>query len=92
MKVSKHFESLLTDRTREEQMCLKAGFYNGYESAKDRITQLEAELAEARKDQARYKYMRKLNVPQFHKIFILNLSSDIRFDECIDAAIKEQGK
>ena len=59
---------------------------------KEQIAQLETELAEARKYQARYEYMRTLNVPQFHKIFMLNLSSDIRFDDCIDAAIKEQGK
>lgn len=58
------------------------------------LEELETELAEAKKDQARYQYIRKLNVPQFHKIFMLNLFSNIRFDEAIDAAIAstQEGK
>jgi Mg2+ and Co2+ transporter CorA len=57
------------------------------EKLESQVAQLETELEQAKKDQARYEYMRRLNVPQFHQIFMLNLSSNIRFDECIDAAI-----
>lgn len=71
-----------------DQLC------NLFLASTPRIVQLEIELAEAKKDQARYQYIRKLNVPQFHKIFMLNLFSNIRFDEAIDAAIAstQEGK
>lgn len=57
--------------------------------AADRIEQLERELAEAQKGHARYEFVRKLNVYQFKKIFTMNLTSAVRFDDLIDAAIKE---
>ena len=55
----------------------------------DRIEQLERDLAEAQKGHARYEFVRKLNVYQFKKIFTMNLTSAVRFDDLIDAAIKE---
>ena len=57
--------------------------------AADRIEQLERELTEAQKGHARYEFVRKLNVYQFKKIFTMNLTSAVRFDDLIDAAIKE---
>lgn len=57
-----------------------------YEQMADRIAQLEAELAEARKDQARYKFVRDMTPEQFEN------TSTIRddFDRQIDAMIKDQ--
>ena len=43
---------------------------------------------ESQKGHARYEYVRKLNAHQFQKIFTMNLTSAIRFDDFIDAAIK----
>ena len=57
--------------------------------AADRIEQLERELIEAKKGHARYEYVRKLNAHQFQKIFTMNLTSAVRFDNFIDAAIKK---
>ena len=61
-----------------------------------RIAQLETELAEARKDQARYQTMRKAIVNRDRKveeILLQNLTDaggNDEFDAAVDLAIKEQ--
>jgi hypothetical protein len=55
--------------------------------AADRIEQLERQVTEAQKGHERYEYVRKLSAYQFQKIFTMNLTSAIRFDDLIDAAI-----
>ena len=52
----------------------------------DRITQLEAELAEARKDQERYRFVRDMTPEDFGNLSTINED----FDSQVDAAIKEQ--
>lgn len=84
------------------------GFRKGYSIAEqasaDRIAQLEAELAEARKDQARYQWIRNeswamynYNKGKPHLVTFDSLQrpthlAENAVDQAIDAAIKEQGK
>lgn len=37
----------------------------------------------------RYEYVRRLNVPEFKKLFVANLTSGISFDTLVDNAIAE---
>lgn len=55
---------------------------------KERIKQLEQELADAKKDQARYKFVRDMPSEDFGN---LSTNNDA-FDCQIDAAIKESSK
>lgn len=56
-----------------------------YVVAIHRIKQLEQELAEAKKDQARYQYVKAMTYDKFGE-----MSYDpVRFDEQVDAAIEE---
>jgi hypothetical protein len=55
----------------------------------DRIEQLERELAESKKGHARYEYMRKLTPNSFKCLWLENLDGKARFDDLVDAAIKE---
>lgn len=55
---------------------------------RDRIKQLEQELESAKKDQARYQYVRNMPPEDF-----LGIKGDCpAFDKAIDAAIKESSK
>lgn len=73
----------------EELQCLALGMAT-------RIAQLEADLAEARKDQARYQTMRKAIVNcdrKVEEILLQNLTDaggNDEFDAAFDLAIKEQ--
>jgi len=53
-----------------------------------RIDQLEAELADARKDQERYRFVRDMTPEQFENTSTIHED----FNRQIDAMIKEQGK
>lgn len=56
------------------------------------ISALTAQLAEARRDAERYRYVRTLNVPQFKEMFVNNLQTYQPFDSLVDAAIQESKK
>ena len=64
-----------------------SGAWVTYKDHKDRIEQLERELAEAKKGHARYEYVRMLNGRQFNGICIANVCDGIPFDDQIDAGI-----
>lgn len=59
-----------------------AGLKEANKYSAERITQLE-------QVERRYEYMRKLNVPQFAKIYMQNIAGEMRFDELIDSLINE---
>ena len=70
---------------------MPSGFNGGGHSTQEieclkfRIKQLEQELAEAKKDQARYQYVKAMTYDKFGE-----MSHDpVRFDEQVDAAIEE---
>lgn len=58
------------------------------ESAESEISKLEQDLAEAKKDQARYKFVRDMSSDDFENLSTINND----FDCQIDAAIKESSK
>ncbi|MBR7747418.1 hypothetical protein [Undibacterium baiyunense] len=70
------------------------------EQLQSRIAQLEAELAEARKDQARYQWIRSQNCNQSNLCVVVKPKLNVKLgaycpsldllDKQIDAAIKEQ--
>ncbi len=65
------------------------GSISEYEQMSERIKQLEQELAEAKKDQARYQWIRKSGDEQETLLFLWETSE---LDTAIDAAIKESSK
>lgn len=79
-------------------------YFAAASSSQDRIAQLEADLAEARKDQARYQWIRNeswamynYNKGKPHLVTFDSLQrpthlAENAVDQAIDAAIKEQGK
>ena len=68
------------------------GFRKGHaiaeQASADRIAQLEKALAEAKKDQARYRFVRDMTPEDFGNLSTINED----FDSQVDEAIKEQGK
>lgn len=59
----------------------------------NRIAQLEADLADARKDQARYQYVIDwLESNVIATAAFTHARTKSEYDQAIDAAIKEQGK
>lgn len=64
------------------------GIYVEYDDHKAIVAQLESQLAEARKDQARYQFVRDMTTEDFGNLSTINED----FDSEVDAAIKDQGK
>lgn len=69
-----------------------------YGSVSNIITEMQTlcsqaadEIERLQKVKIRYEYMRKLNVPDFQKIYIHNITDNVRFDDYIDYLI-ESGK
>ena len=48
------------------------------------VGQLERELAEAKRDAARYEVVRKMNAADFSKLFQRCITEDLRFDDEVD--------
>ena len=50
----------------------------------ERVKRLERELAEAKRDAARYEVVRKMNAADFSKLFQRCITEDLRFDDEVD--------
>ena len=49
-----------------------------------KVKRLERELAEAKRDAARYEVVRKMNAADFSKLFQRCITEDLRFDDEVD--------
>ena len=54
-----------------------------------KIDLLQSRCEELEADARRYEHVRRLNVPEFKKLFVENLTSGISFDTLVDNAIAE---
>jgi len=57
------------------------------ETAERRVIEQNALIERCEKDVARYKYVRRLNVPMFKDLVVASRSGEIPFDSLVDAAI-----
>jgi len=59
------------------------------EKLESQVTELESQLAEAKKGAERYEIIRKLHPHEFANLWRKNIGGEGLFDDLVDAAIKE---